>query len=69
MPRYSASRLQDNFPGWDYSDEEREFLLAVDDYKRRKRRPHPSLRELFQIILRLGYRKPVVERAMPQDDE
>lgn len=57
MPRYTASRLQDNFPGWDYSDDEREFLLAMDHYKRQKNRPHPTLREIYAVLMKLGYRK------------
>ena len=57
MPRYTVSRLQDNFPGWDYSDDEREFLIAIEKYKREARRPHPSWREVLKLLWKLGYRK------------
>lgn len=41
-----------------YEDEEREWLVAVERYKRAARRPFPVLTELFRILLDLGYRKP-----------
>lgn len=40
-----------------YESEEREFLLAVERYKREKRRPFPTLAELLYVLKSLGYRK------------
>jgi hypothetical protein len=48
---------EENFPGWDYTEAEREFLLAMDRYKRSARRPYPTWREVFNVFLALGYRK------------
>jgi hypothetical protein len=48
---------EENFPGWDYTDEEREFLQAIDRYKRSQGRPFPTLREILQVLRELGYRK------------
>lgn len=40
-----------------YSAEECEFLKAVQFYKERYRRPHPTWSEVLQIAKALGYRK------------
>ena len=45
------------------SDEQLEFLLAIDDYKRKNSRPFPTWTEVFDVIKALGYRKV----AEPQD--
>lgn len=47
--------------GADYTDEEREFLLAVDTYKRRVN-PRPSWAEVLRLAKALGYRR-VAERS------
>jgi hypothetical protein len=52
------------FPGSDYSDEEREFLMAMESYKRRNHRPFPTWREVLYVANNLGYRRvadPVVK--------
>lgn len=46
-----------------YSDEEREFLMAVQAYKEKNRRPNPTWREVLHILRSLGYRK--VEECGP----
>jgi hypothetical protein len=43
--------------GCDYTDDEREFLMAVERYKRRHRRPFPTWREVLHVAHCLGYRK------------
>lgn len=40
-----------------YTDDEAEFLLAVDRYKRESKRQFPTLRELLEVIRSLGWRK------------
>ncbi|OGZ72109.1 MAG: hypothetical protein A2908_04425 [Candidatus Staskawiczbacteria bacterium RIFCSPLOWO2_01_FULL_38_12b] len=44
---------------FDHSDEEREFLKAIDRYKIEMRRPYPTYPEVLAIALSLGYRKVV----------
>lgn len=44
--------------GADYTDEEREFLAAIDAYKRLHRRPFPTLCEILDVVHGLGYRRP-----------
>jgi len=39
------------------SDEQYEFLMAIDEYKRANQRPFPTWTEVFEVIKALGYRK------------
>ncbi len=39
------------------SDEQFEFLMAIDEYKRKNTRPFPTWTEVLEIIKALGYRK------------
>jgi hypothetical protein len=39
------------------SDEQFEFLMAIDEYKRQNTRPFPTWTEVLEVIKALGYRK------------
>ena len=39
------------------TDEQFEFIMAVDRYKRANNRPFPTLTEVLEIVKALGYRK------------
>ena len=39
------------------SDEQFEFLMAIDEYKKRNTRPFPTWTEVLEVIKALGYRK------------
>ena len=39
------------------NDEQFEFVLAMDEYKRANKRPFPSWTEVLEVIKYLGYRK------------
>ena len=39
------------------SDEQFEFIMAIDEYKRANSRPFPTWTEVLEIIKALGYRK------------
>ncbi len=41
----------------DYSDQEIEFMRAMDDYKRKSGRPFPTWSEVLEVLRSLGYRK------------
>ncbi|MEM7812724.1 MAG: hypothetical protein AAF532_14710 [Planctomycetota bacterium] len=41
----------------DYSDEEVEFMRAMDDYKRRAGRQFPTWSEVLEVLRAMGYRK------------
>jgi len=39
------------------SDEQFEFIMAIDEYKRANARPFPTWTEVLEVIKALGYRK------------
>lgn len=39
------------------SDEQFEFVMAIDEYKRANARPFPTWTEVLEVIRALGYRK------------
>lgn len=39
------------------SDEQFEFLMAIDEYKRKNSAPFPTWTEVLEVIKTLGYRK------------
>jgi hypothetical protein len=39
------------------SEEQLEFLLAIDEYKKQNARPFPTWTEVLELIKALGYRK------------
>ena len=39
------------------SDEQFEFVMTIDEYKRKNSRPFPTWTEVLEIIKALGYRK------------
>jgi len=39
------------------SDEQFEFLMAIDEYKKKNSRPFPTWTEVLEVIKALGYRK------------
>ncbi|MCJ7730148.1 MAG: hypothetical protein MUO27_09770 [Sedimentisphaerales bacterium] len=39
------------------SDEQFEFLMAIDEYKKSNSRPFPTWTEVLEVIKALGYRK------------
>jgi len=39
------------------SDEQFDFLMAIDEYKRKNARPFPTWTEILDVIKALGYRK------------
>ena len=41
----------------DYSEDEIEFMKALDNYKRDNRRPFPTCCEVLNVLRSLGYRK------------
>ena len=66
MPKIlGASITSENFQGGDITDEEWEFLKAMEAYQRRWRRRYPSWRETLYVLHCVGYRK--VAPAVPAD--
>jgi len=48
------------------SDEQFEFLMAIDQYKRQNQRPFPTWTEVFEVIKALGYRKVAEPQSLDQ---
>jgi len=48
------------------SDEQFEFLMAVDEYKRTNARPFPTWTEVLEVIKALGYRKVTEPQPLKQ---
>jgi len=46
------------------TDEQFEFITAIDQYKRLNRRPFPSWTEVLDLIHALGYRKVAEPKAL-----
>ena len=49
----------------DYSDDETEFMKAMDRYKRDNRRPFPTWSEVLEVLRSLGYRRVAEPTALP----
>ena len=46
------------------SDEQFEFLMAIDEYKKKNARPFPTWTEVLEVIKALGYRKVAVPQSV-----
>ena len=49
----------------DYSDDEAEFMKAMDRYKRENRRPFPTWSEVLEVLHSLGYRRVAEPTELP----
>lgn len=55
--------------GSQYSDEEKEFLQAIQAYQKKHRRRFPAFTEILAIAKSLGYRKVAVEPSPEGQEE
>jgi len=49
----------------DYTNDESEFMKAMDRYKRENRRPFPTWSEVLEVLRALGYRKVAEPTDLP----
>src|SRR3989442_1627421 len=49
----------------DYTDDQIEFMKAMDQYKRDNRRPFPTWSEVLEVLTALGYRKTEEPTKLP----
>lgn len=49
----------------DYTDDEIQFMKAMDQYKRENRRPFPTWSEVLEVLRALGYRKVAQAGQLP----
>jgi len=51
------------------SDDQFEFLMAIDEYKRKNTRPFPTWTEILEVIKALGYRKVAEPQSLEPSKE
>jgi hypothetical protein len=51
------------------SDEQFEFLMAIDEYKRKNARPFPTWTEVLEVIKAIGYRKVAEPQSLDNPEE
>lgn len=57
-PRTYRGRGEDEpDDGREYTAEQVEFMMAMENYKRRNRVPYPDCRDVLRVLKSLGYRK------------
>jgi hypothetical protein len=49
-----------------YSEEETDFLRAIQEYKRKRGRPFPTWREVLAVTRSLGYRRVLPPVDLPR---
>jgi hypothetical protein len=49
------------------SDEQFEFLMAIDEYRRKNTRPFPTWTEVLEVIKSMGYRKVAEPQPLEKD--
>lgn len=55
--KQSAAGVEVTYPGSDYTDAEREFIVAMDRFRRKSKRRFPTCRDILAVLADLGYRK------------
>ena len=56
-PNNYRDGAQENFPGADITDDDLEFVKAMERYIRENKRPFPRFTEVLQVLKSLGWRK------------
>lgn len=51
------------------SDEQFEFVMAIDEYKRKNGSPFPTWTEVLEVIKTLGYRKVAEPQPLGQSEK
>jgi hypothetical protein len=67
--RPREDRFDEVHTGSSYTEEEVEFLIAIDRYQRRTNRRFLSWHEVLAVVRSLGYAKPAAAAASPKEDE
>jgi len=51
------------------TDEQFEFLMAIDEYKRKNDRPFPTWTEVLEVIKAIGYRKVADPQPLEESEQ
>lgn len=54
------------YDGSQYTPEQREFMVAMDRYKRSNRRPFPTWKEVLDVLVSLGWRRVAEPADLPR---
>lgn len=54
-----------SFPGSEYTNDERDFLTAMDRYQRKNRRKFPAFTEVLAVAEAVGYRRVAAPQGVP----
>ncbi|HYH68457.1 MAG TPA: hypothetical protein VD866_27435 [Urbifossiella sp.] len=65
-PILGFSQHAETYPGSDFTPDEWEFAAAVAAYQKRWGRRYPSWREVFGVLVALGYRKVAPPTPLPR---
>lgn len=63
---HGRSASEGTFPGCDISGDRLAFMMALDRYKRRESRPHPTWAEVLAVAESLGYRRVAEATELPR---
>ena len=63
MPRFTEARVSEIHRAGTLSDDETEFMLAMERYKRLANRPFPTWHEVLRVAKELGYQRAVAKKA------
>lgn len=55
-PKFETGRFRATH-GSEFTQEEIDFMLAMDQYKRQRRCPHPTWSQVLEVIHAQGYRR------------
>ncbi len=58
--------FEKTYPGFEYDEDECEYLKAIEQYKRDAKVPFPSFVEVLRIAKKLGWRKDSPAAPVPQ---
>ena len=51
------------------SEEQYDFLMAINEYKKKNSRPFPTWTEVLEVLKALGYRKVAEPQSLEQSEE
>jgi hypothetical protein len=69
LNRPREDRFDEVHTGSSFSEDEVEFLVAIDRYQRRTHRRFLSWHEVLEVVRSLGYAKPPKPVAAPKEDD
>lgn len=63
---YDREQHAGTFPGCEITGDGLRFMMALDRYKRRNDRPHPTWAEVLAVAVAMGWRKVAAPADLPK---